>query len=980
MKVNHKLARLQSRLAGELYYDNLHRHIYATDASVYRMVPEAVAYPKTQEDIQLLIQYAAENNTHLIPRTAGTSLAGQVVGKGIIVDVSKYMTAILDFNPDEAWVKVQPGVIRDELNRFLEPHGLWFAPNTSTSSRCMIGGMTGNNSSGSTSIKYGVTRDKILEIEGFLSNGDFIHITELDKDAFNRKLLQNNLEGRIYRHIRDTYSRPDVQNEILENMPYPEIHRRNNGYALDSLIDNEILGHSGKKFNLGKIIAGSEGTLVFMTAIKIKLDKVQPPKRLMVTAHFNSIDESMRAVAPAMQHDLYQCELMDDIILAQTEKSLKYKHYRDFIQGHPKAVLMLELRGEKMSELEQQAQDLIEHLKREKLGYAFPVLRNDEAAKAEELRKAGLGLLGNLPGDDKAIAGIEDTAVRITDLPHYIAEFAEIMERKGKTPVYFAHAGAGEIHLRPILNLKKSVDVRIYRELVSEVADLVHKYKGSLSGEHGSGIVRGEFIPVIVGEKNYALMRELKTVFDPQNIFNPHKVVDPYPMDKNLRYEPDRTEPEIPALFDFTVEGGVLRAVEKCNGSGDCRKPPGAGGVMCPSYQATKEEKNTTRARANALREFLTNSDKINRFDYEELYETLSLCLSCKACKNECPSTVDMAMLKSEFLYWYQKANGFTFRNKMFAYNGKINKVLSRFSTVYNYFVRKKMFSGWIKKFSGIAPQRNLPQLEKQSLYHWFNKHPGELKPLKDKKQTVYVFIDEFSNYLDSRPGKDVVKVLTGLGYEVKITNSAESGRAYVSKGFLEQAHNLAVKNVKLYAGLISEQTPLIGIEPSAILMFRDEYLRLIKDDKLKKDAQNIAANTFLFEEFIKREFEAGNIKSADFTKAEKKISLHVHCHQKALSDPQIAAFVLSIPENYQVDLLDSGCCGMGGSFGYEKEHYELSMKVGELKLFPQLRQAGRNVSIAATGTSCRHQIRDGVDMESKHPATVLAGALKSST
>ena len=976
MKINHKLQNLQSQLQGELHYDDLHRHIYATDASVYRMLPEAVAYPKTEGDIKLLIQYATDNRTHLIPRTAGTSLAGQVVGKGIVVDVSKYMTKILDFNPDEAWVKVQPGVIRDELNRFLEPYALWFSPNTSTASRCMIGGMTGNNSSGSTSIKYGVTRDKILEVEGFLSNGDTIHITELDKEAFDKKVLQNNLEGQIYRHIRDTYSQPGVQREILENMPYPEIHRRNNGYALDSMIDNGIFGRSDKKFNLGKVIAGSEGTLVFMTAIKVKLDKVQPPLRLMVAAHFYSIDESMRAVAPAMEHGLYQCELMDDIILAQTEKSPKYKHYRDFIQGNPKGILMLELRGNDMGKLERQAQELIDHLKRENLGYAFPVLRNDEAAKVEELRKAGLGLLGNLPGDDKAIAGIEDTAVRITDLPPYIAEFSEIMKQKDKTPVYFAHAGAGEIHLRPILNLKKSVDVRIYRELVSEVADLVHKYKGSMSGEHGSGIVRAEFIPVIVGEKNYALMQELKTVFDPQNIFNPHKVVDPYPMDKNLRYEPDRTEPQIPTLFDFTVEGGILRAAEKCNGSGDCRKLPASGGVMCPSYQATKEEKNTTRARANALREFLTNSDKINKFDYEELYETLSLCLSCKACKNECPSTVDMAMLKSEFLYWYQKANGFTLRNKLFAYSGKINKLFSNFSSTYNFFIRQNWFAGLFKKMSGIAPQRTLPSLEKQSLTTWLKKHPATLNPKKEKKQAVYVFVDEFTNYMDSQPGKDVIKVLTGLGYEVKIIDSAESGRAYISKGFLEQARDLAVKNVKLYAGLINEQTPLIGIEPSAILMFRDEYLRLVKDERLKKTAQKIAENTYLFEEFIKREFEAKNISTSDFTEAEKKITLHVHCHQKALSDPEISAFVLSIPKNYQVNLLDSGCCGMAGSFGYEKEHYDLSMKVGELKLFPQLRQAEADTSIAASGTSCRHQIHDGVHKDSEHPAGILVGAL----
>ncbi len=975
MKIDHQLDRLQKELEGELYYDDLHRHIYATDASVYRMLPKAVAYPKNAGDIQKLIKFAAEHKNHLIPRTAGTSLAGQVVGKGIIVDVSKYMTKILDFNAEEQWVLVEPGVIRDDLNRFLEPYGLWFSPNTSTSNRCMIGGMTGNNSSGSTSIKYGVTRDKILAIDGFLSNGEPIHIEELSRDDFNKKLLLNNLEGHIYRHIRDTYSDIEVQKEILENMPYPEIHRRNNGYALDSLIDNEIFGQSGKAFNLGKLIAGSEGTLVFMTAIKLKLDRLPPKKRLMVAAHFKSIDESMRAVVPAMQHNLYQCELMDDIILEQTKKSPKYKHYRDFLTGQPKAILMLELRGEDMDILKQQAEALIQDLKNQNLGYAFPLLPGNEAAKAEELRKAGLGLLGNLPGDDKAIAGIEDTAVRIQDLPPYIADFSKIMKEKGKTPVYFAHAGAGEIHLRPILNLKKSVDVRIYRELVSEVADLVHKYKGSLSGEHGSGIVRAEFIPIIVGKKNYTLMQKLKTVFDPDNIFNPHKIVDPYPMDQNLRYEPDRQEPVIPTIFDFTVEGGILRAAEKCNGSGDCRKPPEAGGVMCPSYQATKDEKNTTRARANALREFLTNSDKINRFDYDELNETLSLCLSCKACKNECPSTVDMAMLKSEFLYWYQKANGFSWRNRLFAYSGKTNKIFSQISSIYNFFVNQKIFANLLKKIMGIAPQRRLPSLEKVPLSKWLKTQLHNQTDNTSVKRDVYVFIDEFTDFMDSRPGKDAITLLNKLGYQVKTIASAESGRAYISKGFLEQAQKLAYKNIRIYKDLIDEKTPLIGIEPSAIIMFKDEYLRLIKDENLLKSAKKVAHNTYLFEEFILKEFEAGRINTDDFTDEKKDITLHVHCQQKALSDPKISAKVLSIPKNYQVDLLDSGCCGMAGSFGYEKEHYELSMKVGELKLFPALRQTENE--IAASGTSCRHQIHDGVHKHSEHPASILLKALK---
>ncbi len=976
MKINHPFNKLKNSLEGEFIYDNLYRSIYATDASVYRMLPEAIAFPKSIEDIKKLILFASEHQKPLIPRTAGTSLAGQVVGKGIIVDISKYLNNILEFNASEKWVKVAPGIVRDQLNHFLEPYGLWFSPNTSTSNRCMIGGMTGNNSSGSTSIKYGVTRDKIIEIEGFLPNGDFITIGELSKEQFNQKLLQKDKEGEIYRYIRDTFSRPEIKKEIKENMPYPEIHRRNNGYALDSVIDNEIFGQSNKKFNLAKLIAGSEGTLFFMTSIKIKLDSLPPPKRLMVAAHFSSIEESMKAVSPAMKYDLYQCELMDDIILDITQKSPKYAPSRDFIEGHPKAILMLELRGNEMATLEKTAIRLVKELQEKGLGYAFPFLKNKEASKAEELRKAGLGLLGNLPGDEKAVAGIEDTAVRIGDLPSYISEFSEIMKKKGKTPVYYAHAGAGEIHLRPILNLKKSIDVRIYRKLVEEIAHLVHKYKGSLSGEHGSGIVRAEFIPIIVGENNYKLMRELKSVFDENNIFNPHKIVDPFPMDQNLRYSPDREEPIIKTLLDFSKEGGILRSAEKCNGSGDCRKLPEFDGTMCPSYQATRDEKDTTRARANALREFLTNSTTSNPFDREELYKALNLCLSCKACKSECPSTVDMAKMKAEFLYQYQKANGFSIRNRLFAYSGKINEAMSYFSGIYNFSIHNSFLSTIIKKLMGIAEQRNIPDIEKQTLKKWIKKNPHLLRPKRKKIKEVYVFIDEFSNYMDVQPGKDVILSLTALGYEVKIIDHKESGRSFMSKGFLEQAKKLAVKNVNIFKEFINENTPLIGIEPSAIIMFKDEYIDLIKDDKLKAAALELAKHTYVFEEFIKKEYVKGNIKKEWFTDETKEITLHVHCQQKAVTDIKNSEFILKIPQNYKVNLLDSGCCGMAGSFGYEREHFEISMKIGELKLFPSLRKLKLSSQIAASGTSCRHQIKEGVNKNSEHPASLFKKAI----
>ena len=978
-KLRPHLLRLKRALKGELRLDKLSRHIYATDASVYRIMPLAVVYPKDEDDLKQIIEFAHRHKVPLIPRTAGTSLGGQVVGNGMVVDVSRHMTRILHIDPERRIARVQPGVIRDDLNRALEPYGLWFSPNTSTANRCMIGGMTGNNSAGSTSIRYGVTRDKVLRIKGFFSDASFAEFGPLDKDGFNAKLQSDNPRERaVYRFVRDTFSQPAVQEEIRRHMPKPTIHRRNTGYALETLINNRIFSSEhDAEFNLSKILAGSEGTLFFWTEIEISLDPLPPPRRLMVAAHFGDVIESMRAVAPAMEWELYQCELMDKTILDCTKDSPTYSRYRDFLQGDPAAILMLEIRGRDPREMERRADALIARLQALGLGYAFPKLWDDDAAKVEELRKAGLGLLGNLPGDDKAVPGTEDTAVDIRDLPAYIADFTRIMEAKGKKPVYFAHAGAGEIHLRPILNLKKSSDVKLFRELVSEVADLVHRYNGSLSGEHGDGIIRSEFIPRVVGEKNYALMRELKSVFDPDNLFNPGKIVDPLPMDQNLRYVPDRKEPEIPTLLSFVREGGILRAAEKCNGSGDCRKPPEAGGTMCPSYRAMRDEKYTTRARANALREFLTQhyakQNDGNPFDYEELYETLSLCLSCKACKSECPSTVDMAMLKAEFLYQWQEANGYSLRNRFFAYAGKINRIFSAVPWLYN--AGTAMFGGLIKRALGIANQRKLPRLSSISLRRWWEQNARQAVTGENTKGAVYLFADEFIDTMDSPTGQAVVKVLSRLGYQVMLIPHAESGRAYISKGLLRQAKQLARQNVELFHDLVSDETPLVGIEPSAVLTLRDEYLRLADDD-WKSAAEKVARHTLLFEEFLYNEWQAGRIGPGDFNDTQKHIALHVHCHHKALGDARKAQAVLSLPSGYTVELLESGCCGMAGSFGYEKEHYDLSRRIGELQLFPALRRLDEGTAIAANGISCRHQIDDMLQLHSDHPAVLLAEAL----
>jgi Fe-S oxidoreductase len=546
------------------------------------------------------------------------------------------------------------------------------------------------------------------------------------------------------------------------------------------------------------------------------------------------------------------------------------------------------------------------------------------------------------------------------------------MKNYNQSAVYYAHAGAGELHLRPILDLKQKEDVVLFRKITTDVAKLVKKYDGSFSGEHGDGIVRAEFIPLMIGESNYELLKRVKTTFDPNNIFNPGKIVDAYPMDEALRYEVDRKEPEINTLLDFSDSLGILREAEKCNGSGDCRKTPEFGGTMCPSYRATSNEKDTTRARANTLREFLTQSEKANKFDHKELKEVFDLCLSCKACASECPSSVDVASLKAEFQYQYQKANSVSLRTKLFAYNTKLNE-LGRISTGLTNFMFSNTFTASIlKKSLNVAKERSLPLLSSKSLnkeYQLFKKQVVKIKYIK----TIYLFNDEFTNHLDTEIGVDTLELLNALNYKVELIDNAESGRTFLSKGLLEQAKKVANKNVTLYKNIITKDTPLIGIEPSAILTFKDEYLKLADD---KESAKKIAKNTFIIEEFISNEIAIGNIKAEQFISEAKTIKFHGHCHQKALSN-QIHSFnVLNLPKSYKVTIIPSGCCGMAGSFGYEKEHYEVSMQVGEQTLFPAVRKAPETTVISANGTSCRHQIKDGTNRKAMHPISILRQAL----
>ncbi len=968
-----KLQQLASQLEGDLFDDNTMRILYATDASAYREMPLAVAIPKTINDIKLLIAFARKEKTSLIPRTAGTSLAGQVVGNGIIVDVSKYFTQILELNTKEKWVRVQPGVIRDELNMFLKPHGLFFGPETSTANRAMIGGMVGNNSCGSNSVVYRSTREHLLEVKALLSDGSETEFKSLNLNNFHDKCEGESLEAKIYKSIRRILSNYDNQEEIRKEFPKKTVERRNTGYAIDVLLDSAPFTAGEKDFNFCNLIAGSEGTLAFITEIKLNIVPLPPKEVGLLCVHFNSIDESLKANLIALKYKPSASELIDQYILECTKENKEQIKNRFFVQGDPGAILVIEFTKTNREEITVIATQLEADMRAAGYGYHFPLLFGEDSKKIWTLRKAGLGLLANLPGDEKAVPVIEDTAVDVNDLPAYIRDFNEILKKHNLYSVHYAHAGSGELHLRPIINLKTEKGNQLFRTIAEEIATLVKKYNGSLSGEHGDGRLRGEFIKHMVGEKNYQLLKEVKLTWDPENIFNPNKIVDTPSMNTMLRYTPGQQTPAFKTIFRFYNQD-VLQHAEQCNGSGDCRKTELSGGTMCPSFMATRNEKDTTRARANILREFLTNSDKLNRFDHKEIYEVMDLCLSCKGCKSECPSNVDVAKLKAEFLQHYYDANGVPFRSKLIANYSASAKLGALIPGLYNFLVTKNIFSNPIKRISGFATKRSLPTLHSTTLKKWYSKHKIH-NPASGQKSKVYLFCDEFTNYNDPEIGIKAIQLLEKSGYEVIIPEHLESGRTWLSKGLLRKAKEIANKNIALLHPLINADSPLIGIEPSAILTFRDEYIDLADDDNFEK-AKELANNVFLIDEFIANEVEKGNITKEQFTKEKRTVKLHGHCQQKAFSAISASVKLLSLPENYSVETIPSGCCGMAGSFGYEKEHYELSMKIGELVLFPAVRKQANEVIIAAPGTSCRHQIKDGTGKKAMHPVEILWNAL----
>ena len=1047
--------------------------MYSTDASAYREAPEGVLFPKSREELCEIVNMAAREEKAIIPRGAGTSLAGQVVGSGIVVDTSRFLNKIIEINVAERWARVEPGVILDELNIEAAKYGLFFAPETSTSNRCCIGGMVGNNSCGSHSLIYGSTRDHLLEAEVILSDGSFAAFKEFSEEAVREKIELDNLEGDIYRYIVQMAADDKLCVEIERNFPDRAVRRRNTGYALDELlekyspilssivsnsdyrssnynylsndsdscgkyVDNSLqsdnlcsqenadrirgrIGGAYKSLNLCKLLAGSEGTLAVISELKVNLIPKPSEDKILLCAHCATYEDAFQANLIALKYRPAAVELMDRNILELSKSNISQNKNRFFINGEPAAILIIEfysgdhctdpnLNGSTerhnicgvVADVGNEAlhsvdiKEIVAATETELLSsglcYFCSKVEGYDISRVWALRKAGLGLMSSMKGDAKPVSVVEDTAVAPERLPVYLAEFKEMLAGHGLDCVYHAHIGSGELHLRPILNLKKGADVDLFRTVARETALLVKKHRGSLSGEHGDGRLRGEFIPLMFGEQVYGAMKRLKSVFDPNGILNPGKIIDTPPMSSSLRYVPDRVEPIYKTYFDSTAMGGWLRAIEQCNGSGDCRKSYLFGGTMCPSFRLTGREQDSTRGRSNVLRELLTNPQTEKIFDQQEIIEALDLCVSCKACKSECPSSVDMARYKAEFTQHHYDISVPPFRSFMVSRMASIQRIGSIVPGLYNFFASNRFSSAILKKILKFTPQRAIPKLSKVTLRSYAAKCSRRTRRNGDSNsimkssekdscsqtgvgRRLYLFADEFTNYLDAEVGIDFMELLTALGYEVIVPKHCESGRAAISKGFLKRAKRLADKNVALLKDIVTSDAPLVGIEPSTILSFRDEYPDLVGDE-LKEEAKELSKNALLYDEFIMREVEAGRISAEMFTDKPLNIVLHGHCHQKSLASVEPSAKMLSLPVNYKVKQLSTGCCGMAGSFGFEKEHYEVSLGIGEQVLLPLVREADAETVISAPGTSCRQQIFEGTGRKAEHPITILKKAL----
>ena len=942
---------LMQQIEGEVRFDKMSRILYSTDASMYQIEPIGVVLPKHERDVLKVIRLAAQHGVAVIPRGGGTGLAGAVVGRGVVMDMSKYMNRILDFNAEEGWVKVEPGVILDELNAFLKPHGLQFAPDVATSSRATIGGMVGNNSAGTHSVIYGKTIDHVLELDLILADGTRTTAGELDEPAVKQKCEQRDLEGRAYREV----IRLARENAAEIERRYPKILRRVGGYNLDEFIKKQ-------PFSLARMVIGSEGTLATVVGAKLKVIPL-PRAKVLGIAQFGELIASMRAVAPILATRPAAVELIDEMILEQTEGSVELSRARSWVQGAPKAVLAVEYYGDSEGELRGKLDELETLLDSLELAHTFSrAISEADQADVWNVRRAGLGLLMGVKGDSKPIAFVEDAAVPPERLPDYIAEFGDLMQSLDTRAGYYAHASVGLLHIRPMVDLKDAAEIAKMRFIAEAVRDLVMKYGGAISGEHGDGLVRSCWNEAFFGPVLYNAFREVKRAFDPTGMMNPGKIVDAPMMTENSRYGADYRADEIETHFDFSADGGFHRAVEMCNGVGACRKK--LAGTMCPSYMATLEEEHSTRGRANALRAAISGRWEGGLTDHR-IADVLALCLECKACKAECPSNVDMAKIKYEFKAHYYAKHGRPLRARLFGNVELMGKLGCAVAPLANGLGNARL-SKWMMKRVGIAPARSLPPFARQTFPHWF----ANRRAPKGNERVV-LFADTYTTYHYPDIGKAATALFESAGYEVILAVKRCCGRPMLSSGYMDRVKENARFNIENLYRYTEQGYPIVGLEPSCVSMLADEYVDLIGDPR----ARAVADNVYTFEAFVQAFSDRGAF-AAPFTDLKKDILLHGHCHQKALWGMGASEAALGLPEGFRVTPIQSGCCGMAGSFGYEAEHYDTSLKVGEPRLLEVIRNADETTEIAAAGLSCRQQIAHGTGREARHPAEVLADAI----
>jgi FAD/FMN-containing dehydrogenase/Fe-S oxidoreductase len=949
---------LQRRVVGEARFDPMSKVLYSTDASIYEIEPLGVVIPRSPEDVVAAVEVCAKYGVPILPRGAGTALAGQSVGRAVHLDMSKYLNQILEVNVEERWARVQPGVVLDELNAVLRPHGLWFAPDVSPSNRATIGGMMGNNSSGARSIIYGKTVDHVLEMRALLVSGEVITAGALTEDDVARKREAPTLEGAIIRQIRHLAT--THREEILRR--YPKIMRRVGGYNLDEFV-------GGKPLNLAKILVGSEGTLATTLEAKVNLEpRPKPTEVALLIIHYRDMFEALESTTEIMATSPTAIELMDKYILDLTRASQEYARQLSFVQGDPGALLFVEYYGKTPEELVAKLDQLEHRLTRQRIGIAFTrALTPEEQQKIWKIRKAGMALLLGMPGDKKPVAGIEDTAVAADRVAEYIQRLDAIVRAQGVAAAYYGHASVGCLHVRPILDLKQDAEAEKLRAIAEAVSDLVMEYGGAMSAEHGDGLARSCWNEKLFGPALYKAFRELKATWDPHGLMNPGKIVDAPPMTENLRYGEKYRARQIQTHFRFRREGGFDRAIEMCNGAAVCKKK--LEGTMCPSYMVTREEEHSTRGRANALRAAINGHLPADALTSPRMFEVLDLCLECKGCRGECPSNVDMAKLKYEFLAHYYERHGTPLRARLFGHIELLNRVGCAFAPVSNWVMDSAPARWFLDRVLGIHQNRHLPPFARETFDRWFARRNGAR--LKGSRGQVVLFNDTFMTYNAPEIGKAAVKVLEAAGFEVILAEKKCCGRPMISKGLIQAAKRNAAYNVDRLAPYAERGIPILGCEPSCILTFRDEYPDLLDDPR----AERLGKQTFMIEEFLLDLHQRGELQLA-FRNDGKSILLHGHCHQKALIGSSPSLQVLRLLPGAKVEEVDSGCCGMAGSFGYEKEHYDLSMAIGERRLFPAVKAKTPECEIVAAGISCRQQIAHGTGRRARHLVEVLAEAL----